>query len=150
MNTYDSVTVAKYMLALAYKKGIVLNTTKVQKLLYIVYGHFLAKHNHVLITEEPKAWPYGPVFPRTRKWVNYDEVIKPEDESLNEIRQDNLVTEVLENVIDKYSKYTATKLSDWSHAKGGPWDRTTKQEGFSWSHPIPNEYIKEYFCKINI
>lgn len=39
---YDSVLVANYLLALANEKGIILNTTKVQKLLYMAYGFLLA------------------------------------------------------------------------------------------------------------
>lgn len=33
MTTYDSVTLGKYIVALAYSKGVVLNMTKLQKLL---------------------------------------------------------------------------------------------------------------------
>lgn len=64
---YDSVLVANYLLALANEKGVILNTTKVQKLLYMAYGLLLAEKNRIITDEQPKAWPYGPVFPKTRK-----------------------------------------------------------------------------------
>jgi uncharacterized phage-associated protein len=40
---YDSVPVAKYLLALATEKGKNLNATQLQKLLFIAYGLFLQK-----------------------------------------------------------------------------------------------------------
>lgn len=150
LKTYDSVIAAKYLLALAYKKGIILNVTKVQKMLFIAYGYFLAKHDHVFLSEAPKAWPYGPVFPRTRKKVDFGKIISTDDPTLTEIVQDSSVTEVFDRIIDKYSPYTASQLSDWSHMKGSPWDKTTKQSGFDWNYPIPNDFIKDYFLKVNV
>ncbi|MBF9253073.1 DUF4065 domain-containing protein [Pontibacter sp. 172403-2] len=150
MKVYDSVLLAKYMMALAYEKRIVLNVTKVQKLLYIVYGYYLSKYNHPITVEMPKAWPYGPVFPRTRKEVDYTNILPLSSEEFKEIREDQELTEVLNRVIEKYAPFSASRLSDWSHIEGGPWDKTTKQKGFDWSHPIPNEYIAEYFSSMNI
>lgn len=150
MTTYDSVVVAKYLLALAYQKGIVLNVTKVQKLLFILYGYFLARHNQVLLNEKPKAWPFGPVFPKTRKGVDFGKVIDIADNSLSEIAADPMVTEALNKIIDTYASFSATQLSDWSHMPGGPWDKATKETSFTWNQPIPDEYIKEYFSEIEI
>ena len=39
---YDSIIGAKFLLALANKKGLVFNTTKVQKILYIIYSYYLS------------------------------------------------------------------------------------------------------------
>ena len=150
MITYDSTVVAKYLLALAYKKGIVLNVTKVQKLLFIAYGYFLARHNQVLLNEKPKAWPFGPVFPKTRKEVDFGKIIDISDGALSEIATDPTVTEALNKIIDTYAKFSATQLSDWSHMPGSPWDKTTQETSFTWNQPIPDEYIKEYFSEIEI
>ncbi len=146
---YDSVIVAKYLLALAYSKNKVLNVTKVQKLLYMAYGFFLSDKDRVLMSESPKAWPYGPVFPRTRKKVNYSDIIPLNSEELVEIKKDVDIVNFFNILIDKYSKYTASQLSEWSHAKDGPWDLTTKQKGFNWNTPIDNKLIKDYFSTIN-
>ena len=148
--TYDSVIAAKYLLALAFQKGIVLNVTKVQKMLYIAYGYFLANHDYVITAEEPKAWPYGPVFPRTRNKVKFDMVYKTSDPELVEIVSDELVTQTFNNIIDKYAHYSAAQLSEWSHMDGGPWALTTKENGFNWNEPIPNNYIKTYFKNIDV
>jgi len=148
--TYDSVTVAKYLLALAYRERIVLNVTKVQKLLFIAYGYFLAKKDHVLVDEAPRAWPFGPVFPKTRKRIDYGKMVDLQDPALKEISQDAEVTEVLSKIIKRYSEFSASQLSDWSHMPGSPWDKTTRQSGFNWDAPIPDDFIKEYFSSFDI
>lgn len=147
---YDSVIGAKLLLALAYQKDKILNVTKVQKMLYIIYGYFLAKENYIIFTETPKAWPYGPVFPRTRNKVDFDRVHKITDDDIQDIYKNSEIVDVFNKVIDKYAKFTASQLSDWSHMEGGAWDKTTKQVGFDWNKEIPNEYIKDYFSNISV
>lgn len=148
VRSYDSVLAAKYLLAIAYSKGEVLNVTKVQKLLYMAYGYFLAKRNRIILEEAPKAWPYGPVFPRTRKKVDYSKIIPLESAEFSSIKEDEEVTDFFNLLIDKYSHFTASQLSEWSHKDGGPWDKMTKKKGFNWNASISDEYIQEYFSKI--
>lgn len=148
MRKYDSVEVARYMMALANAKGMVLNVTKVQKLLFIAYGYFLAKHNRVLIDEPPKAWPFGPVFPRTRKYVDYAKITPMDYEYLDSIKKDQELTEFINQLLEDMGNVSASRLTGWSHEVGTPWFKTTKQKGFKWSDPIPDEYIKEYFTSL--
>lgn len=155
MNTlqqYDSVIAAMYLRALSYKHlGRSPLVTKVQKLLYIAYGHFIANEKgYQFINEQPRVWPYGPVFPKTRNNIDYETVNKVEDEVFNEISKDRLVTDVLTKVVKKYSHFPAGKLSSWSHAKDGPWDKVKNSHNFTWNKTIPNQYIKEYFSGINV
>ncbi len=139
------------MLSLAYEKRIVLNVTKVQKLLYMAYGHFLSKNDIQISKETPKAWPYGPVFPRTRKKVDYNHILPLSDPEFEEIKKDIELTAKLNSIIETYSKFSASQLSDWSHAERGPWDKATKQPGFKWGvTEIPNEFITDYFSTIEI
>jgi len=93
MNTHDSVTAANYLRAYAYDKGVNLNVTQVQKLLFLAYGIGLAKFKTKLVGEEPKAWPYGPVFPRARK--NFDTAPKLSDSALGDIKQDSDAVSIL-------------------------------------------------------
>lgn len=147
---YDSVLGAKLLLAIAYEKEIALNVTKVQKMLYIIYSYFLAKEDIEIFSESPKAWPYGPVFPRARGKVDYGKVYKLDDKDLEEIKNESTLVNKMKDVVDKYSKYTATQLSNWSHMEGSPWERTTKQDGFKWGDFIPNGYVIDYFSKLTI
>lgn len=148
MRPYDSKLIAKYLLALGYDQGKVLNVTKVQKLLFIAYGYFLNKGRKI-IDEQPKAWPYGPVFPKTRK-IDYGIVYMKSDLNFNEINSDEDLKESLKKIVEKYSIHTAKQLSDWSHMQGSPWEKTTKQPNFDWNAPIPDEFIKDYFSKLEV
>lgn len=148
--TYDSVLGAKLLLALAYEKDIALNVTKVQKMLYILYSYFLAKHGVQIFSETPKAWPYGPVFPRTRNKVDFGIVYKRENPELTDISSEKEIVDKFISVIDIYSKFSASELSNWSHMPDSPWDRTTKLSGFKWGDFIPDEFIKEYFSNMEI
>lgn len=147
---YDSVIGAKLLLALAYERGVVLNTTKVQKMLYIIYSYFLSKHDYQIFTETPKAWPYGPVFPRTRKKVDFTRIQKVTDAELEGITSQKEIVEKFNEVINRYSKFSASELSDWSHMENSPWDKTTKLTGFKWGDFIPNEFVIDYFKNLDI
>lgn len=150
LKTYNSITVARYMLALSSERDIKLNVTQIQKLLYIVYGYFLANYNHRIFDEQPKTWPYGPVFPKTRNKVDFSTRYKITDDEFIEIKSDKILTDIIISVTGKYSKYSAAQLSEWSHMEGSPWELTTKQQGFNWNQPIPDNLIKNYFEELNV
>lgn len=147
---YDSILAANYLLATAYDKGIVLNVTKVQKMLFMAYGVIYAKHNRIFIDESPKAWPFGPVFPKTRSKVDYGTLLSKTNPIFDEISKDDIVNATFDTIIDKYSKYSASQLSNWSHMPDSPWDKTKNEKGFEWNKPIDDQYIKEYFTQNNV
>ena len=61
---FDSIGVLAYIIKCCAKFNYFINYTKAQKLLYCCYGVILAQFNIRLTKEHPKAWQYGPVFPR--------------------------------------------------------------------------------------
>lgn len=145
---YDSITVAKYIVAKANEKNIPVNITKVQKLLYIAYGIYLAVKESRLTDEHPQAWPYGPVFPRTRKALlkyPFLSAIALKDETFSTIRKDNEVNSLLDLVFKKFGDWSAQKLSEWSHQDNSPWDRTTQEDGFKWGDQIVDGFIAPFF-----
>lgn len=145
-NTYDSRLIASYMLSLADEKGMRLNTTQTQKLLYISYGMALAKYdNSRIIDESPQAWPFGPVFPKTRK-IDYVKIRNVNDPYYSELKEEEELKLLLSLVIDKFGSIPANKLSDWSHEPNSPWEKTTKIEGFKWGMQISDNDIKQYFA----
>lgn len=150
MQTHDSVIVAKYLLSLAYEKRIALNVTKVQKLLFILYGFSLAKFGVAPIDEHPKAWPFGPVFPRTRKKADYGNILLPTDPCFTTVKNDKDLVELADYVVSNFSQYTASQLSEWSHMEDSPWHTTTKIPGFDWNAIIDDELIKSYFLKFKL
>ena len=149
---YNSVDVAWAIIAYANSNKYYINMTKLQKLLYITYGTYLAVKGERLTDEHPQAWPYGPVFPTTRnKLLSVDfATIRSKDSRLCEINQDNEMQSLLGVVFRAFGKSNAASLSEWSHEIGSPWDKTVKQPDFKWGNRIPDDYIKEYFESIII
>jgi uncharacterized phage-associated protein len=151
-----SVDLAKDIYFLCkYKYKHEVNNTKVQKLMYLFLGFALVNDvdlgdeekeedgfEVVIIDELPKAWPYGPVFPKVHK--KYNEVIKvPEDYEL--ATKDEKARKILEKTVEKWGWISAGKLSAWSHEKDSPWDVVVRQQGSNWNTPIRLEFIREYF-----
>lgn len=67
---FRSSEVMAYILNYGNSHEHPLNKTQAQKLLYCCYGAILAQFDERLTDEHPKAWPYGPVFPRTVNDIN--------------------------------------------------------------------------------
>lgn len=149
---YRSTDVATYIIAYANENKVSINMTKLQKLLYIVYGTSLAIYGERLVDEHPQAWPYGPVFPTTRnKLLKIPfENISLQDEKLKEINTDDKTKRIIKVVFDAFGTYNAGTLTSWSHSSGSPWEKTTKLDGFKWGDRIDDETIQQYFNSIII
>lgn len=147
---YNSVTVAKFVVAYAHKECITINMTKLQKLLYIAYGLYLAVKNSRLLNEHPQAWPYGPVFPTTRnKLLKLDLTnISLDDPEFKEIKADNEIESLLNLVFKSFGKLSANQLSEWSHQSGSPWEETVSSPEFNWGKRIDDDMIQSYFSKM--
>jgi uncharacterized phage-associated protein len=143
LNVYDSIEAAKFLRARAFEKKRSLNVTKVQKLLFIVYGFYQATRNHRIFNETPRAWPYGPVFPRTRKNEIFDNMFNAVD--FPQMNADRTFVNVIDATLDAFGGHTATQLSEWSHSPGSPWEKTTQAKNFRWDDEIPDEYILQFF-----
>lgn len=144
----NSVVLAKYIASYANACNIGINMTKLQKLLYISYGVYLAVKGERLTNEHPQAWPYGPVFPTTR-----NKLLKINLEDINDF-SDSSITEGIKScvalVFRSYGTYNASYLSAWSHQANSPWDKTVNTVGFKWGDQIPDEYIMPYFKNLLI
>lgn len=149
---YRSTDVATYIIAYANENKVGINMTKLQKLLYIVYGTSLAIYGERLVDEHPQAWPYGPVFPTTRnKLLKVPfENISLQDKNLEEINNDDKTKRIIKVVFDAFGTYNAGTLTSWSHSSGSPWEKTTKLDGFKWGDRIDDETIQQYFNSIII
>lgn len=147
---YDSVTVACYIVASANERQLGMNMTKLQKLLYIAYGTYLAVKGERLTNEHPQAWPYGPVFPTTRNTLLKKDLshVDFSNPLLSQIKDDPEMKSLVSLVLNGFGRKNATTLSVWSHQSGSPWDRTVSQKGFTWGARIPDDYISEYFSTI--
>lgn len=147
---YTSVDIARFIIAFANAKGKSINMTKLQKLLYITYGIYLAVNNARLFDEHPQAWPYGPVFPTTRNRLLKTDfyAINFYSQEFNVLRSDQDITNLIDLVFRSFGDWTASQLTEWSHRNGSPWELTVDQDGFKWGNQIPDDFIRPYFNMI--
>lgn len=152
---YDSVDVAKYMTLEASDKRIFMNITKVQKLLYVVYGVYLRVYGERLVNEHPQAWPYGPVFPETRLALRGKKLspatnqdLELNEAELGKMENDTRLKRVIEFVFKNFGSWNAGQLTEWSHGDGSPWKETVNGDDFDWGNVIPDRFILDYFNKI--
>lgn len=148
---YSSVTVAKFIVAKANEREIAINITKTQKLLYIAYGAYLVIKKKRLTDEQPQAWPFGPVFPNTRKVLlgyAYLTDITLNDPSLSKIKEDKEMISLTDFVLDEFGTWTAHELTEWSHQDDSPWGITVCDDDFRWGDCIPDGAIVRFFSNI--
>ena len=146
---FNSVDVARYIAGKANEKNISLNITKIQKLLYIVYGVYLRVYEQRLTDEHPQAWPYGPVFPITRrKLLTADFSAIQATSCPEEMQKDPDFNKAINFTLDNFGLRSAAQLTEWSHRDGSPWYYTTKGVGFKWGDEIPDELIYNYFLQL--
>lgn len=144
----DSVIFAKYLIAKANERGgLGMNMTKLQKLLYISYGLYLAVSGTRLLNEHPQAWPYGPVFPTTRNRLLGNNLynFRVSDEGFEELRNNEDINGLIDLVFRTFGDWKAGELSAWSHSEGSPWARAVGRDGFKWGDTISDADIRDYF-----
>jgi uncharacterized phage-associated protein len=125
----NSVDFAKYILRKAQENGITIDQkthdgrVKLQKLLFICYGIFLAELNDTLFDTLPIARREGPLFKAVHTWqtMTRDNDINEllTDERYNEIEQDYACFS--DTVLKLVGERTGKELSDWSHDELKSW-----------------------------
>lgn len=146
---YNSVDVATYVVAYANENRFGINMTKLQKLLYIMYGTFLSVRSFRFVDEHPQAWPNGPVFARVRKKMLKREFPEITMADVDESLKGDAELEALTNLVFKhFGTWNGDSLAEWSFKPGTAWERTVNMPGFDWGRLMPDYYIKEYFDSI--
>ncbi|MBQ9536410.1 MAG: DUF4065 domain-containing protein [Desulfovibrionaceae bacterium] len=116
---------AAYLAQKCIEQNVVYNNTKIQKLLYCAYGIYLAKGFWRICDEYPRAWDYGPVFPKVFKYIYSGNEIAHYSNIVMQIeKSESQIIKVIDLTIDTFGKYRANQLSAWTHRPGSPWDKT--------------------------
>ena len=141
----DSVILAKYIIQQAQIEGTPeMSITKLQKLLYALDGELLAPNINA-VDEHCRAWPYGPVYPKVFTKINPEDFNKNyNDLNIDEINNKEhaaIIKQMVKVVLNNFGKYSAGKLSAWSHREGSPWYNTPRNE------KISKLLMKEYFSR---
>lgn len=134
----------------------ILNKTQVNKILFYVYGVYLAETGKPLFADDtPKAWTFGPVFPIPNKRLVPGEVIRQSsftDQQIKAFKDDGIALGLVARAVGRMYNVSAIALTEWSHQEGSPWyDTIYKKEGGKvveqrpWNTPIPLDMIASYF-----
>ena len=123
--------VANYFLDAGKRDGVPLTHLKLQKLVCIGYGFYIAAYDERLFEERIQAWDLGPVVPElyhefkrfgyapiTRKATTFDH---QNGEFYAPRVRDPRALIVLRIVWNLYGKVTATRLVQMTHGSGTPW-----------------------------
>jgi uncharacterized phage-associated protein len=128
------------------KEKITLGETKLHKLLYICDGFLLAADIN-FISEQAKAWNYGPVYPRVNTWLKKetDAFTKKYEDASEASREIKEIIPVVDVVIGRYGLWSANELSNWSHCPGSPWETALKKGKGVMNSVIDKKDMKKYF-----
>ena len=154
MEKLSSLDVSRYIRFLAMNRyHVALNRTQVNILLYVCFAYYHVLNNStespLSDAEAPKAWLYGPTFPRAYNlFDDYNFSIKTRVKS--RIEQDPMWSRIVPFVVDKFRRYSSFDLVRWVQRVGTPWHVTVfGTEGTSselkWDAPIDNGLTLDYF-----
>ena len=127
--------VANTVLMLAFEENIAVSPMKLQKLIYIIYKTYLKKTGNKLFTESFSKWKYGPVVESV-----YYEFGCFGANSINKFARDakgnvqvidlekkSLLSEIVQDVWDKYKGYSAMVLSSLTHSENSAWSKAVEE-----------------------
>ncbi|MDE2731424.1 MAG: DUF4065 domain-containing protein [Bacteroidota bacterium] len=151
----DAVTtaaaVANYFLFLARKDRRTITHLKLQKLIAIAHGYFLALTDHSLFDEPIAPWNFGPVveslyhefkrfghYPISATSIRFDHYA---GKFHNPVVTDPTAKHVIEWVWKKYGCLTSVQLVEITHAAGTPWRKAYD----SGAEKLDNADIKTHY-----
>jgi uncharacterized phage-associated protein len=130
---------------------------KLQKLVYISYGWWIAYQETPLCIEQPEVWRHGPVFPSLYHALkNYGRdciTILQGDPFGSPPRvddDDGLVIGLIDWVWSRYGEKSAFYLSDLTHQPDTPWQTIAKKNNFRvpFHTTIPDEVIRDHYLQL--
>ena len=156
---YLPKAIANAFLQRAFNDKKLVGHLKLQKLVYLAHGYYLAVTNGTPLIDEPfEAWDYGPVCRNL-----YDEFRDNGRSPINRLAtdldwdteqdlpvpvpaDDPAARKVIDFVYKTYLDRSPFSLSDLTHKAGWAWDKTRKADKFGLRNvDISNEAIMEDF-----
>ena len=155
---YSAASIANAFLSRAFADKKSISPMKIQKLIYLAHGYYLAENDEPHVNEVFEAWRFGPVLNSLYHQCKYfDErgitkYLDDNDWDVGTLRtpapvpQDEAAVELIAYIWQEFGDSSPMSLSRWTHEKGGPWDTVTKGGNQILLHQdVPNDLIKEYF-----
>jgi uncharacterized phage-associated protein len=151
---YSSKSIANFFIDLAKAGGEAITPMKLQKVVYYAHGWYAGYTGMPLIDEAVEAWQYGPVIPSLyhdfKQFGAGGITTKALEFTGTEFREppppdDLKIRNFLHSIWTSYGQYTGLKLSELTHAPGGPWDVTWKECNGMRGTDIPFSRIASHF-----
>ncbi len=138
LREYDGREVANFVLDRCENKGVSVTNLSLQKIVYFCHVWSLIELERPLVRHKFEAWKFGPVLQYLyREFKEFEETsITKRAKKLNTVTGEMAMVEynfdeatetLLKNVIDFYSRLSASHLVEISHVTGGPWEK-------AWNH----------------
>lgn len=129
------------------QSGDTMSPLKLQKLLYLIQGHYLAKYSKPLFDDDFEAWLHGPVVRKIwNKYKEYTYNSIPEPDNYYELVPDfdKETIDAVNYIYNKYGIFDAKYLEQLTH-KTDPWiDNFDSFEDYH-NNKISKEEIAKYF-----
>lgn len=152
---YDAVSIARFVINYSNKQEYGISNLKLQKIMYFIQAYFLITQDKPCFSDDIEAWDFGPVVPAAyHEFKQFGSGNIPYIDSYFEgnlffVKEnkfnDSFISkqdkESIQNVVDKFSTFSATDLVKLTHSQD-PWRKAYVPFA---NNIIDNESIKEYF-----
>lgn len=144
---HDAKAIANEFIWRGVQTGRPVTPLAVIKLVYFSHAWMLALHDHELVDDNVEAWKYGPVIPSVYHALKHHGW-RPVVERIRGVRRPDYTSkevDIIEQVWQKYGKFSGVYLSALTHAPDAPWSKNwnpTEKNTL-----IPDEQIKDYYAK---
>ena len=127
-------------------RGCPLSLSFLQKILYVVYGTFLAERGTRLTAEHPQMWKFGPVFPRVQN--KFEKGITADRETAMTLKEkDPSLDEFIPRIIRILSEKSSKDLKGIHTSPSSPWGKCLQEHPDKWSTAIDDREIATWFRK---
>lgn len=146
---YDCREVAWETLKEARKIGVSLSNKRLQKIVYIAHGYFLALFNQPLVSDDVEFFEAGLYFPKIYLlFSEYEDKEIPVSNSIEtDLRFDTNANFVITSVLKLYGNHTLNELVKLTNGDSSPFKSSSKDE-INFSIIIKNDVIKNHYRKI--
>ena len=132
----------------AKNEEVQLSHLKLQKLLYMLYAHFLAKYDASLFSNRFEAWQYGPVlteiYDTFKKYGsrNITELCKNNDSQIMIVAEEGCFKDSFDEMWRMYGGYSGSALVSKTHEKDSAWYKAVLRDKMLYGGFLDDEHIK--------
>ena len=142
---YRALSVARYIIERCHSQNRSISNLKLQKILYFVQAEFLVSRGQPCFVEQIEAWDFGPVVPEVYQQYKIfgSSNIPVFGRLVNPVVIRNDDQELINEIVDECSKYSASALVDITHHQS-PW-LDAYVPGYN--NVISQNSIRDYFAE---